>query len=157
MKTTDSKHRLKELLNITGDSQNEMARKSGLTKSAISNYVNGSREPRQDALYYLSKAYNVNPSWLMGYDVPMDNIETIEKNMAKARLDFLDIDENDEDALKDNAELYKKLREELNVLSADGGTGKSETISKALDFLNRYENANPEVQAAIRTLLKVPQ
>ena len=72
MKITDSKHRLKELLNMTGDSQNEMARKSGLTKSAISNYVNGSREPRQDALYLLSKAYNVNPTWLMGFDVDME-------------------------------------------------------------------------------------
>ena len=71
MKITDSKHRLKELLSITGDSQNEMGRKSGLTKSAISNYINGTREPRQDALLLLSKAYNVNPAWLMGLDVPM--------------------------------------------------------------------------------------
>lgn len=46
MKITDTKHRLKELLNETGDTQNEMARKSGLTKSAISNYLNGTREPR---------------------------------------------------------------------------------------------------------------
>ena len=51
MKITDTKHRLKELLNETRDTQNEMARKSGLTKSAISNYLNGTREPRQDAIY----------------------------------------------------------------------------------------------------------
>ena len=32
MKITDTKHRLKQLLNETRDTQNEMARKSGLTK-----------------------------------------------------------------------------------------------------------------------------
>lgn len=80
MKITDSKHRLKELLSITGDSQNEMGRKSGLTKSAISNYINGTREPRQDALLLLSKAYNVNPAWLMGLDVPMRVESDIESN-----------------------------------------------------------------------------
>lgn len=122
MKITDSKHRIKELLNLTKDSQNEMARKCGLTKSAISNYVNGSREPRQDAILLISKAYNVNPAWLMGLDVAME-IEN----------------------------------KEINIIRADAGTGKSDTITKALDFLQRYEDANPEVQAAIRTLLKVPQ
>ena len=83
MKITDTKHRLKELLNETGDTQNEMARKSGLTKSAISNYLNGTREPRQDAIYKISVAYNVSPTWLMGLDVDkiseIGNIEIVIK------------------------------------------------------------------------------
>lgn len=158
MKISDSKHRIKELLDFFGDSQNEMARKSGLTKSAISNYINGSREPRQDALYYLSKAYNVNPAWLMGYDVPMDNIENIEKKMTKARLDFLDIDSDDINSLKENNDLFNGLREDyLKILSADGGTSKADTIAKALELYLKYENAIPEIQSAVDGLLKVPR
>ena len=157
MKITDSSHRLKELLSLTGDTQNDMAIKTKIPKSSISHYINGEREPRQDKLSMIADAYNVNPAWLMGIDVPMESIETLQRQMVQARLDFLEIDPDNESALKDNAELFNKLKEKYNVISADAGTGKSDTIAKALDFLERYENANPEVQAAIRTLLKVPQ
>ena len=92
MKIADTKHRLKELLNETGDTQNEMARKSGLTKSAISNYLNGTREPRQDAIYKLSVAYNVSPTWLMGLDVDkiseIGNVEIVEKADEKKALEL---------------------------------------------------------------------
>ena len=108
MKITDTKHRLKELLNETGDTQNEMARKSGLTKSAISNYLNGTREPRQDAIYKLSVAYNVSPTWLMGLDVDkiseIGNIEIVEKADEKKALElyekFLQADESVKDAIR---------------------------------------------------------
>lgn len=43
------------------------------------------------------------------------------------------------------------------IVDKDYGTNSSEYIEKALSFLKRYEDANPEVQAAIRTLLKFPQ
>lgn len=85
MKITDSKHRLKELLNDCGDTQNEMARKTGLTKSAISNYINGTREPRQDAILKISSTYNVNPAWLMGLDVPKEKgIDNLDDRNIKA-------------------------------------------------------------------------
>jgi len=113
MKITDTKHRLKELLNETGDTQNEMARKSGLTKSAISNYLNGTREPRQDAVYKLSVAYNVSPTWLMGLDVnkeivtekkfDYDNIEVTSEHDKKALEmyeKFLQADESVKDAIR---------------------------------------------------------
>ena len=145
MKTTDSKHRIKELLNLTQDSQNEMARKSGLTKSAISNYINGTREPRQDAIFYLSKAYNVNPAWLMGYDVPMESISDLEQKMAKARLDSFTIDENDEESLKKNEEKFWLYHQDY------------EKVKRAIDFMNHFDNADPDVQSAIQTLLKYHQ
>jgi len=145
MKITDSKHRIKELINLTGDSQNEMARKSGLTKSAISNYINGTREPRQDAIFHLSKAYNINPAWLMGYDVPMETMEKLESEMIKARLDSLSIDENDEDSIRQTEEKFWLYHQDY------------EKVKEALDFMNRYDEANPEVQSAIQTLLKFHQ
>lgn len=71
MKKTDSKHRLYELLDVLNISQSEFCRRCGLNKSALSNYLNGDREPRQDKLAIIADAFNVSPSWLMGYDVPM--------------------------------------------------------------------------------------
>ncbi len=44
-------------------------------KSDISQYISGKTEPSQDKLYILSLALNVNPVWLMGYDVPIDKVE----------------------------------------------------------------------------------
>lgn len=86
MKITDSSHRLIELMKITGDSQNDIARKSNIPKSSISHYVNGVREPRQEKLSRISDAYNINPAWLMGFDVPME-LETKNINEDKEKND----------------------------------------------------------------------
>lgn len=72
MKITDSKHRISELLSVMGISQTDFCKKTGLQKSALSNYLNGDREPRQNQLSKIADAYNINPAWLMGYDVPMN-------------------------------------------------------------------------------------
>jgi transcriptional regulator with XRE-family HTH domain len=48
-----------------------------LTKSALSHYVAGKVEPRQDKLSVLSYALNVSEAWLMGYDVPMERTSPI--------------------------------------------------------------------------------
>lgn len=39
-------------------------------KSALSQYISGGIEPKQDKLGLLAMALNVNEAWLMGYDVP---------------------------------------------------------------------------------------
>lgn len=72
MKITDSKHRIAELIDFLGVNQTEFCQKTGLQKSALSNYLNGDREPRQDQISKITDAYNVNPAWIMGYDVPME-------------------------------------------------------------------------------------
>lgn len=72
MKITDSKHRLQELLDMLNISKTEFCKKSGLNKSALSNYLNGDREPRQDKLVLIADAFKISPSWLMGYDVPIE-------------------------------------------------------------------------------------
>ena len=157
MKITDSAHRISELLNLTGDSQNDFSIKTHIPKSTVSRYVNGEREPKQDKLSMIADAYNVNPAWLMGFDVPMESIDVLQKKMVEQRLEFLSIDADDQEALNENEKKFKEFKEKYTILSSKGGTGKSDTIEKALDFMQRYEDASPEVQAAIRTLLKVPQ
>lgn len=43
-----------------------------VSKSDLSQYVNGKVTPGQWKITVLSKALNVNPAWLMGYDVPIE-------------------------------------------------------------------------------------
>lgn len=50
----------------------ELSRLTGLSKPRISQYVNGTYEAKQQALYKLAKALNVSEAWLMGYDTDME-------------------------------------------------------------------------------------
>ncbi|WP_300259386.1 transcriptional regulator [Clostridium sp.] len=45
-----------------------------INKSDISQYLSGKVKPGQEKLSMLGMALNVNESWLMGYDVPMERI-----------------------------------------------------------------------------------
>jgi len=70
-KVSDSKNRIKELMTYYDLSQTDLCKRTGLQKSALSNYLSGSREPRQDQISLIVDPFNINPAWLMGYDVPM--------------------------------------------------------------------------------------
>lgn len=50
--------------------QTELCLKTGIPKSAMSQYLSGAFEPKHDRLYILAQALHVNEAWLMGYDVP---------------------------------------------------------------------------------------
>ncbi len=42
------------------------------SKSTIYRYMNGDMAPKISTVKYASEIFNVNPLWLMGYDVPME-------------------------------------------------------------------------------------
>ena len=71
MKVSNSKERIRELMEYYGINQTELCKRTGIQKSALSNYLNGDREPRQDQISLIVDPFGVNPAWLMGYDVPM--------------------------------------------------------------------------------------
>ena len=64
--------RLKKALSIRNMTQAELCQKTKIPKSALSEYLKGLYEPKQDRLLILSDALNVDPVWLMGFDVPME-------------------------------------------------------------------------------------
>lgn len=64
--------RLKEAMDRLGMNRVELARKSEITKSGITQYVSGKYEAKQEALHKLAVALDVNEAWLMGYDCPME-------------------------------------------------------------------------------------
>lgn len=63
--------RLEELMNFHNINQNDICKKTGIPKSAMSMYTSGQRNPRQNRLSDIAEAYGVSETWLMGYDVPM--------------------------------------------------------------------------------------
>lgn len=57
--------RLRQVLADKKMTASELSRLSGVGKSDISNYLNGRYLPKQDKVYLLAKALDVNPGWLM--------------------------------------------------------------------------------------------
>lgn len=66
-------NRLSDALRIRNIKPIELSEKTGIDKSKISSYMSGRYKAKQDGIHILSKALNVDPAWLMGYDVPMNN------------------------------------------------------------------------------------
>ena len=83
---TSIAERLKEALAAAGKKQADLVRETGLDRGAISSYLSGKYEPKQKAIYKMSKALNVSESWLMGYDVPMARSIESKKNDQLAQL-----------------------------------------------------------------------
>ena len=72
MRQQTTQQRLREALSARNMLPIELSRLSGIGKSAISQYLSGKVTPKQDKIYKLAQALKVNESWLMGYDVPME-------------------------------------------------------------------------------------
>ena len=71
-KKSNCSKRIATALSLRNMKQSELCEITKIPKSAISQYVSGSFEPRQDRIYLIAKALNVSEAWLMGYDVPME-------------------------------------------------------------------------------------
>ena len=70
MKKTAFSKRLRAIIEEKNLRQIDLCQKTGIGKSAMSQYLRGSFEPKQQNLHALAEALNVSEAWLMGYDVP---------------------------------------------------------------------------------------
>ena len=64
--------RLNAIIQEQNIRQIDLCKKTGIGKSAMSQYLRGSFAPKQQKLYDLAEALNVSEAWLMGYDVPRE-------------------------------------------------------------------------------------
>lgn len=105
MKVSNTKSRLAEMMAYFKINQTDIVERTGVPKSSLSLWVNGKRTPGQKQLAMLSEPFNINPAWLMGYDVPMraDEISRRELYNCDAKL----IKPSREELMsKDDKELY---------------------------------------------------
>ncbi len=69
------RYRLAELLNAFDLKQHDLAERTGISESVISQYLSGKRLPRQDKIAIIADTFDVEPAWLMGYNIEMSRKE----------------------------------------------------------------------------------
>ena len=70
-----TKDRLYEALVMRNMKAIDLSKATGLSRGAISQWLSGKANPKQDKIYIMSKA--LNAAWLMGKDVPMNESHNI--------------------------------------------------------------------------------
>lgn len=69
--------RLKLALKSKGMSQSDLARATGITTSAISRYINTSREPTATIMRKICESLGVSSDYLLGIDGVLGNFERL--------------------------------------------------------------------------------
>lgn len=85
-KIASSAARLKEAMNAAGKKQADLVRDLDMNKSAVSRYLSGEYEPKQDAVLKMAAYLGVTEMWLWGYDVPKERPSSAKKNDKLAEL-----------------------------------------------------------------------
>lgn len=113
--------RIKEGLNLRNMKQADLVEKTKINKGSLSSYISGKYAPKQNNIYLIAKALNVNEAWLMGYDVSMERVESI----------------NSDNITKEEYNILKNYRK-LNDL------GKNEAIKRVeeLTYISKYIEEN---------------
>lgn len=75
-------NRLKIAMRIRNIKASELSVKTGIAKSSLSEYIKGKYEAKQDGVFLLAKALDVNEAWLMGCNVPMERNDDLLKKIG---------------------------------------------------------------------------
>lgn len=78
--------RLQKAMDIRGLRQQDIIEKTGIGSSAISQYLSGRNKPKQDKIYKLAVALDVNPAWLMGFEEHIERRENMPISSTERRL-----------------------------------------------------------------------
>jgi transcriptional regulator with XRE-family HTH domain len=77
-------NRLRTAMEQAGKRQADLVRETGIDKGAMSNYLKGKYEPKQDMINRLAIALGVSEMWLWGYDCKKERVqEQIKKEPIK--------------------------------------------------------------------------
>ena len=121
-------NRLKTIMNERGITQTELAKRTGIRQSSISDWLNDRYEPKQDKVYIIAKALNVSPAWLLGYD---EDIPTNELNTNY----YLDAE------TAEYAEMLRTRPEMRMLFSASRGISKEE-MQEAVNYIEFIKSRN---------------
>ena len=73
-------NRMKEAMKKANKRQIDIAKEADIDKGALSSYLKGKYEPKQDVIYKIARVLDVSEMWLWGYDCPMERPLTQKKN-----------------------------------------------------------------------------
>lgn len=91
MKYEETAKRLRSAMAEKGLTQQELANRSGVTKSSISHYINGHNVPDNFQAFKLAKVLDVAPEWLMAIDEP--NFIVVENTPLQKEISSLNDDQ----------------------------------------------------------------
>lgn len=125
MKISNFAKRLKEAMDIRKISQTELHEKTGVGKPSINAYLKGEYKAKQDKVDLIAEALNVEPTWLIGYDVPMERSSRESFNNGY----YTD---------SETAELAEKLRTnpDMKILFSAAKDLTPEEMQQAADYVN---------------------
>lgn len=86
--------RLKYAMEIRNVKQVELSKAIGISKTNMTYYISGKNKPREDKINLIAKELNVNPIWLLGYNVPMEQEQTVNVLVTADRIKDLRIYNN---------------------------------------------------------------
>lgn len=86
--------RLKYAMDLRNIKQIELSNAIGVSKTNMSYYLSGKNKPREDKINLIAKKLNVNPIWLLGYNVPMEQEQTVNTLVTANRIKDLRIYNN---------------------------------------------------------------
>lgn len=121
-------NRLKSIMKERKITQTELAKRTGIRQSSISDWLNDRYEPKQDKVYIIAKALNVSPAWLLGYD---ENIPTNEPSTNY----YLDAE------TAEYAEMLRTRPEMRLLFSASRGISKEE-MQEAVNYIEFIKSRN---------------
>lgn len=93
VKNSTTSERLREIMRDRNIKQAELARMTGISRGAVSNYVIGRYEPKSDIINKFAKALNCSGMWLWGYDVPLQKqkLSTEEPKLTDGEKAIIDL------------------------------------------------------------------
>lgn len=83
--------RLDKAMKLRNIKSVELHEKTGISESLISKYLSGNALARQKKIFLISKVLDVNPAWLMGYDVPMADLKAVKIPILNNVLPSMDL------------------------------------------------------------------
>lgn len=99
-------NRLNKIMTIRNVKPIELSNKTGISKSQISHWLSGTYKAKQDSLTILAEFFDVDETWLMGFDVPMKGEK---KGMSKdEELQLLKSVLKEKGFLNDNEEMTEE-------------------------------------------------
>ena len=137
------RNRFEKAMEFRGMTAADVCRKSGLSDALVSGYRTGRQEPKRERISILAKALNVSPTWLMGFNVPIIdiNIQIPNEKEASERLNsYLN-------SLDDNKKILEMAHFEFS---------KKYLTNDSMEVLAAYHDADIVVKNVIRKVLDLP-
>jgi transcriptional regulator with XRE-family HTH domain len=136
-KYAENARRLKLAMDEAGINQAELSSRTGIGKSSLSQYMSGEHWPNNQKTGIIADVLRVDPTWLMGFDVPMQT-EDDQPVVKSAHHGWY----TDPETARVAQEIFDD--HDLHALFDAARNSKPEDLKMAADLLRRLKGTNPD-------------